>query len=374
MTTPLQTLALLVAAGAALGAVLNFYPAPPSRALWKTALLWGEGGHWLALVTLGLGLGVLLAPGGGWWRPTVLVLCAVATPALLRPAVGAWWLGRAPGGGAFAVGRLFWPTRPARAPVTTEPVVAADGTVLPLDFYAPAPRPPSGAPCLVVIHGGGWDGGDRAQLTGWNHRWAARGWAVAAVSYRLAPRSIWPAQRDDVLAALAHLKTHAGRLGVDARRLVLLGRSAGGQLATAVGLGAGDPAIRGVVALYAPHDMVFAWSVSREDDALNSVNLMRQYFGGAPDTPERRARYESASGQAWARADAPPVLLLHGRLDTLAWHRHSLRLAARIREVGGRVEHHEFPWATHGFDFNPDGPGGQLTDGIVAGFVARVTR
>lgn len=374
MLTPLQVLALLGAVAAALGAVLNFLPAPPSRVLWKVALLFNEGGHWLALVTLGLGLGVLLGPGGGWWRPVVLALCAGATPALLRPAVGAWRRGRAPGDGAFAVRRLFWPTRPPRAPVTCERVVAADGTVLPLDCYAPAQRPPAGAPCLVVIHGGGWDSGDRTQLAGWNHRWAARGWVVAAVSYRLAPGAIWPAQRDDVQAALAHLKAHAGRLGVDAQRLVLLGRSAGGQLATAVGLGAGDPAIRGVVALYAPHDMRFAWSVSREDDALNSVRLMRQYFGGAPDTPERVALYESASGQGWAHAGAPPVLLLHGRLDTLAWHRHSVRLAARLREVGGRVEHHELPWATHGFDFNPDGPGGQLADAWVADFVARVTR
>jgi acetyl esterase/lipase len=248
---------------------------------------------------------------------------------------------------------------------------------LKLDFYRPgaakdAAQPPR--PCLVVIHGGGWDSGDRAQLAKWNPRWVAQGWAVAAISYRLAPGSVWPAQGEDVQSALAWLKAHARELEIDATRFVLLGRSAGGQLATAAAYGARDPAVRGVIALYAPHDMPFAWSIARADDTLNSARLMRQYFGGPPDTPERRARYESASGHLRARADAPPTLLLHGRLDTLAWHRHSARLAARLRELGAPVEHLELPWATHGFDFYPDGPGGQLAEAAIAHFLVKAAR
>jgi acetyl esterase/lipase len=154
----------------------------------------------------------------------------------------------------------------------------------------------------------------------------------------------------------------------------LFGRSAGGQLATAIGYGARDPAIRGVVALYAPHDMPFAWSVSREDDTLNSLRLFRQYFGGPPDTPERKALYESASGQLLARADSPPTLLIHGASDTLAWYRHSERLAARLQELRVPHYHLQLPWATHGFDYNPDGPGGQLADHAIEAFIVVVTR
>jgi acetyl esterase/lipase len=202
----------------------------------------------------------------------------------------------------------------------------------------------------------------------------AQGYAVAAISYRLAPQCIWPAQGEDVRAALAWLKANAQQLGIDANRLVLLGRSAGGQLATAVGYGARDPAIRGVIALYAPHDMPFAWSVSREDDALNSIKLMKQYFGGPPDTPAQLARYESASGQLLARADSPPTLLIHGVPDTLAWYRHSERLAARLSALKVPHTHRQLPWATHGFDFNPHGPGGQLADYHIARFLAEVTK
>ncbi|MFI5357444.1 MAG: alpha/beta hydrolase, partial [Opitutales bacterium] len=271
---------------------------------------------------------------------------------------------------------------PVASEVTTEIFATPDGQELKLDFYAPGralaerspgPGPRRGAPCLVVIHGGGWDNGDRTQLAVWNYRWAARGYAVAAISYRLAPRWIWPAQRDDVLAAIAWLKAHAGQLGFDPARLVLLGRSAGGQLATAVGYGARDPAIRGVIALYAPHDMLFMWSIARKDDALKSTKLTLQYFGGPPEG-ERRAVYESASGQLLARAGSPPTLLVHGGLDTLAWYRHSERLDARLAEL--HVPHYylRLPWATHGFDFNPDGPGGQLADYAIDRFLRAVTK
>jgi acetyl esterase/lipase len=197
---------------------------------------------------------------------------------------------------------------------------------------------------------------------------------VAAINYRLAPAHPWPAQRDDVLAALAWLKAHARQLDLDPHRLVVLGRSAGGQIATAVAYGAHDPDIRGVIALYAPHDMKFVWGVSREDDALNSIKLMRQYLGGPPDTPERVALYDSASGQLLAQADSPSTLLIHGYPDTLVWYRHSRRLAARLQELGVAHTHLELPWATHALDFNPDGPGGQLADSAIQEFLDRVGR
>ena len=193
---------------------------------------------------------------------------------------------------------------------------------------------------------------------------------MAAISYRLAPQWIWPAQRDDVLAALAWLKARARQLEIDPTRLVLLGRSAGGQLATAVGYGAHDPAIRGVIALYAPHDMPFAWSVSREDDALNSIRLFRQYCGGPPDTPERLARYESAGGQLLAAKNSPPTLMLHGALDTLVWRRHSDCLETDLRAAAVPHYHLALPWGTHAFDINSDGPGGQLADEAIRRFLA----
>lgn len=362
--------------------------APLRGGWWKAAIAVGEYGHWL--VGLPLGLAALAwQVVDGWPCAVTLALCFAAVASLLLPLVQAKRLARGlPAGLAAALGdaaavrrqpfslrRLFWHPPAAPTEVTTATFARHDGVELRLDFYrarAGAGDPP--APCLVVVHGGGWDGGDRSQLAAWNRRWAARGYAVAAISYRLAPRFRWPAPREDTEAALAWLKAHADELGLDARRLVLIGRSAGGQIAAAVGYGARDPAIVGVVSFYAPQDMQFAWSVSREDDALNSINLMRQYLGGPPDTAERRALYDAASAQLLAGPSAPPTLLLHGRPDTLVWYRHSERLVQRLREVGARHFHLELPWATHGFDFNPDGPGGQLADHAIEAFLSAVTQ
>jgi acetyl esterase/lipase len=169
-------------------------------------------------------------------------------------------------------------------------------------------------------------------LPHFNH-WLARcGYAVAAISYRLAPAHQWPAPRDDALTAIAFLKAQAPSLGLDPARFVLLGRSAGGQIALSVGYGAGDPAIRGVIGLYAPSDSFFGYAHAREDDALRSPQLMRQYLGGTPDAA--RSAYESASAFSMFSAATPPTLLLHGVNDSLVWYRHSLRLDHRLAAAG----------------------------------------
>jgi acetyl esterase/lipase len=387
----LPVLALLLASLS----LLTVVRAPDSMLAWKLAILAGEFGHWLAVLAIVVAVANGFRPAGDS-RVLTFTLCAVAIVCFLRPVLRAQRLSRdlpaeltetmgpdRTGGDALDWARLYGRSGPkADIPVTTEVFARPDGQELKLDFYAPLRAqverhpdrgPRRGAPCLVVIHGGGWDGGDRTQLANWNPRWAARGYAVAAISYRLAPKFRWPAQRDDVLSALAWLKANAGRLGIDPGRFVLLGRSAGGQIATAVGYGAHDPAIRGVIALYAPQDMPFVWSVSRDDDALNSLKLMKQYMGGPP-TDANQPDYVSASGQLLAQADSPPTLLVHGLNDTLSWYRHSERLTARLTELGVRHYYLQLPWATHGFDFNPDGPGGQLADYAIDRFLGTVTR
>lgn len=378
------SLALLVA----LASSLTWVPAPPWTNCWKLAIGVGEFGHWLLAFPLLLAAIALhwLAPGP--WQFVVLGLCVVAVVQLLRPAVAAAVVARrlpekiatvfpratSPQWPAFSVARLFWRRGPVSSvAVRTEIFARHGGAELSLDFYPASGNPAEPVPCIIVVHGGGWDGGDRLQLSHWNVRLASRGYAVAAISYRLAPEFRWPAQREDLLAAIAWVNGHAARLGVDPTRLVLFGRSAGGQIASAVAYGNSDPAVRGAVLLYAPHDMQFAWSVSRADDALNSFKLLRQYFGRAPDDPETQALYDSASAQLMVGTRTPPTLIVHGRPDTLVWHRHSERLAKKLSEAGVPHYYLSLPWATHGFDFNADGPGGQLADYAIMHFLDAVT-
>jgi acetyl esterase/lipase len=158
--------------------------------------------------------------------------------------------------------------------------------------------------------------------------------------------------------AIDWLKTNATRLGITDRCFIIAGRSAGGQIASAVAYGLKDPAIKGCIAFYGPHDMFFARRHAYEDDVLNSLRLLRNYLGG--DAEEKEATYTSASGMLLADKSSCPTLLIHGTRDALVWNMQSYRLALRLRELGVRHYLLELPWATHAMDWPFDGPSGQL--------------
>ncbi len=350
----------------------------PAHLNWQLSLLAGEYGHWL-----GVAAGVILIYACS--RRTVaglgLATCLAASLAVLllfNPSVQAWWISRTlpqrmqaafgpaqPGGAPFSFVRLF---APGPAPVAVETLTYAPG--LGLDFYRARGR--ARAACVVVVHSGGWDNGVRSELPSFDRWLAGQGYAVAAISYRLAPRDRWPAQRDDIVAAVAFLRSQAEALGLDPERMVLFGRSAGGQLVEATAYGVPALRLRGVIALYGPADLNFAYAFGQEDDILKSPLLLRQFLGGAPG--QAPAAYDSASAILHVTPASPPTLLMHGRLDPLVWHRQSERLAARL--TAERVPHVfiSLPWATHAFEYNLQGPGGQLTTYAVGGFLAAVTK
>ena len=350
---------------------------------WTFAVMAGEYGHWGAL-------GAVMIAAAAWatrrtaprFSIVLAVLSLTAAALLLKPSFQAWRIGAAlpeklsaqfgpahAEAAAFSPARAFFGRDPQ--PVAVQTLHVAPG--LPLDFY-PAQNASAGraAPCVIMIHGGGWNAGDRAQLPALNHRLAHKGYAVAAVSYRLAPKHQWPAPREDVFAAIAFLKANAAALGIDPTRLVVCGRSAGAQIALVIAYVADDPAIRGVVSLYGPSDLVFGYVNTHENDMIRSPSLMRQYLGGTPELAP--ASYASASAFNHVTLRSPPTLLLHGENDPLVWHRHSVRLEARLSELGVPCVFVSLPWATHAFDYTLDGPGGQLTTFAVEWFVAAMTR
>jgi acetyl esterase/lipase len=375
---------LLGIAGLLAGAALLTVVKAPTVTAWKVAILAGEFGHFLVVLPVGLSVWVVArGPGDGVAIfGATLVICAVAVGFFLKPSVQAAGIARElpgrlekafgkveMGSEAFSVAGFF----ASGADVTAEARVFAHGgtaEALTMDFYRA--RGTEKAPCVVVVHGGGWDSGDRSQMVAFNAWLAGRGFAVAAVSYRLAPKNVWPAQRDDVRAAVAYLKSHAVELGVDAERLVLLGRSAGGQIAEAVAYDQPDAAVRGVIALYAPADMEFAWKFTNERDVLDSKKLMRQLTGGTPETAA--GNFASASPYLYAKRGAVPTLLMHGTIDSLVWRRQSERLAEKLSAEEVPNVFVELPWATHAFDFNLRGPGGQISAFAIEWFLKAVTR
>ena len=189
----------------------------------------------------------------------------------------------------------------------------------------------------------------------------------------MVPQAIWPAQRNDVLAAIAFLRERATELEIDPARIVLLGRSAGGQLAEAVAYAAHDSGICGVIALYAPADMKLGWDSSSTTDSFNQRQILQQFLGGTPATA--RDAYESSSGARVVSPGAPPTLLLHGQLDTIVPDGQSELMARKLAAAGVPHTLILLPWATHGFDYiNFDSPGAQITTYAMEWFLSVVTR
>ncbi|MCB1090131.1 MAG: alpha/beta hydrolase [Verrucomicrobiae bacterium] len=334
-----------------------------SIAAWQGALLATEFGHWLAILALmaGLiwhGLGPASKPAIRWSG------CFVGIGLALMLASPAWKASRM--GQGISVVRLFLPwLGPDLKDVTIEEEVYREaddrGPALKLVICMPKEAKLKGArlPWVLSIHGGGWNDGKPEDFIGWDRELASHGYVVAMPAYRLAPSHRWPDQRDDIRDAAAWMRERSVEYGIDPKMLTILGRSAGGQIATACALGVPEIAARGCVALYAPHDLVFARKYARSDDLLDSLKLLRDYLGGDPETAGEA--YHSGSAIRLVTADSPRTLLIHGERDTLVWVEQSRRFASRMRDATAPVSYHELPWATHAFDYFPWSPGGQVT-------------
>ena len=375
---------LIVSLALAAASSLTYVHAP-TLGTWKLAILVGEYGQYLWALPAFIGLCSLLFTQRAH-RPVMvatLAACVAAVYGFLRPTSEAAAIAQdlpsrldAAFGptehryvGAFSAFPFLFPSGVSDDPPQTL-VYKPGKEPLSLDFYR-AKSAESAVPCVIVIHGGGWDSGRRDELATLDHWIADRGFAVVAIDYRLAPRWIWPAQAEDLRVAIEFVKAHARQMGINPKKLVLFGRSAGGQIATAYAYQVRDSAVRGVVAFYSPHDLRFAWIYARPDDVLNSALLLQQYTGGTPDTAGKV--YDSASALLHVSPDCPPTLLVHGELDTLVWNRQSERLSRVLERKGVRHLFLSLPWATHAFDYNLTGPGGQLATYALQDFLTVTT-
>jgi acetyl esterase/lipase len=367
-------------------AQLAVWPAPTTT-LWMLAIGVTEWGHVLAVFAL-----LPLFPG--WMRSPAgrigALLGVLAAVLALSPLGRAVVLARhlpAELESAFVLSvRSTEVAAPRQAPLSARdlvrgvasPVIPPDRLIyitrdnqpLTLNFYRP-PHSHAPAPCVLVIHGGSWRTGDSTELAPLNSYLAARGYAVASINYRLGATHPFPAARDDVSSAVAYLKAKSSTLGIDATRLILLGRSAGGQLALLVAYTAHDPAIRGVVSFYGPSDLPYAYEHPANPLVLDTRGVLSDYLGGDPKTVP--AQYDAASAINFVGEDTPPTLLVHGARDELVSPAQSERLAAKL--AGANRPHFLLllPWATHGCDYNFSGPCGQISTYTLERFLGAVT-
>jgi acetyl esterase/lipase len=229
-----------------------------------------------------------------------------------------------------------------------------------LDVYRHKDHP-TGCPTLIQIHGGGWTISNKNQQgKPIMLHFASRGWVCFAPNYRLAPRSLWPAQIVDVKRAITWVKEHAEEYGADPGFIVVTGGSAGGHLSALAALTANDPvwqpgfegadtSVQGAVPYYGIYD--FTRSETRANRALLRLlerAVFRKRLSDAPD------EFAAASPVHRVHEGAPPFFVIHGAHDSLVPVTEARRFVERLRGVSkAPVVYAELPGAQHAFDVFP---------------------
>jgi acetyl esterase/lipase len=225
-----------------------------------------------------------------------------------------------------------------------------------LDLYRPAgaTRPP----VIVWVHGGAWRSGSRKEmpLTGL----VDRGYAIASVDYRLSPVARFPAQVHDIKAAIRYLRAKQEELNINASRLAVAGSSAGGHLASLVGVTNGHPELEGkvgshrnqsssvqaIISLYGMSNLTTILNQSTPHGLRVRVPALRLLLGGLPEDQPRLARL--ASPVFHVDAQDPPLLLFHGDHDPQAPIAQSHELEERYRSVRRPCRFFVLPGSRHG--------------------------
>lgn len=201
-----------------------------------------------------------------------------------------------------------------------------------LDLYRPHGASLGPLPLILYVHGGGWRRGDKALPRLLGHKpahWSSRGWAFAAMNYRLWPEADVLAQCEDLAQAIAFLQRRAQPLALDPSRLMLVGHSAGAQLAALLVASPARVAAAGVVP--------WRGTVVVDTAALDMVEVMQRphyrfydpVFGPDP------AYWAAVSAtRVLDGPPATPVLLLHGAARDDA-RRAAQGFAERARACGG---------------------------------------
>jgi acetyl esterase/lipase len=236
-----------------------------------------------------------------------------------------------------------------------------------LDLYLPA-KSDTPRPLVVWVHGGGWNRGDSrssgaiADYPAALAALATRGYVVASVNYRLTSEARFPAQIQDVKAALSFLHANAARYNIDPARTAIWGGSAGGHLAalaaTTCGVEAFEPepstgrlSHAEALALHkrpGGADCVQAAVIwyGIFDLATLGGDHPRELLGCDPKTCSGKA--EAGSPISHVSATTPPMLLVHGLDDTEVSPDQTRAMAAKLKAMGVPVETLFLPDVDHG--------------------------
>ena len=233
-----------------------------------------------------------------------------------------------------------------------------------LDLYVPDAG--ENLPLIIWVHGGAWRGGDKAHYTPMEY--LKGGYAGASINYRLSQHAVFPAQIEDVKAAVRWLRANAETYRLDPNRFAAWGSSAGGHLVAMLGT-AGD---------------VDAFEVGANLEVSSKVQAVVDYFGptdflqmdaqslpdglvhDAPDSPEsqlvggpiqeHKDRVASANPITYVSKNDPPFLIINGDQDKLVPYHQSVLLKDALEQAGVPVTLYKVEGGGHGWFKDPKVP------------------
>jgi acetyl esterase/lipase len=212
-------------------------------------------------------------------------------------------------------------------------------------------------PTVVFFHGGFWAAGAKENSLMSLIPWMEMGWNVVNVEYRLARVAPAPAAVEDALCALRYIAAQSKTYNVDVNRIVVTGESAGGHLTLASAMipeGAGlDRQCAGATPVPRVAAAINWYGITDVGDVIdgpNRANAAVTWLGSLPDRVEIAKR---VSPLTYVRQGLPPILTIHGDMDTTVPYQHAVRLHEALNKAGAPNQLLTIPGGRHG-NFTPE--------------------
>jgi acetyl esterase/lipase len=230
---------------------------------------------------------------------------------------------------------------------TKEDVSYGKDTAQCMDIYLPAGRSAAATPSIILIHGGGWNTGDKDDFRPYIDTFRKRlpDYAIFNVNYRLvSEQHLFPVQERDIKAAMGHIVQHAAEYNISTDKFVLLGASAGAHLALLQAYKYATPDIKAVVSFFGPTDLTAMYN-----KPWHSLipHLLKMLTG---TTPQANATvYQQSSPAYFVNAKTAPTIILQGARDKIVDSSQSCLLEEKLTQAGVPNELVLYPKERHGW-------------------------
>ncbi len=217
-----------------------------------------------------------------------------------------------------------------------------------MDIYLPADRSTSSTRVIVMIHGGSWESGDKTELTEFVDTLKRRlpDYAIVNINYRLSVNgnNVFPTQENDTKAALQFIVDNAAKYLIS-KKVVLLGVSAGGQLALLQGYKYNSLVVpKAIISFYGPTDLTAMYN--DPGDALIPPALA-EIVGKTP--LQDPSIYINSSPVNFVSSSSPPTIFFQGGMDLLVKASQAVSLQSKLQAAGVVNQYVLYPNEGHGW-------------------------